>query len=271
MARALAHHLRDVHGVERGDRVAIAMRNYPEWVVGLLGDRVARCRGGRHERVVDESRDGVRPRRLAPQGADRRRRAPRAGDPDLAGAARRPRRCTSSPCAPIAWCRTIRTRSRRAGPTWCTSDGAPATLPDADIDPDDDACIFYTSGTTGFPKGAQLTHRGSVHNVMNLLFMGHGRDHRRSAGAGGRGWRRRRGVELRAAPARVHGADPAVPRHRLQLPAPPGHVAGRHDRAHAQVGSGPGPRADRARARHELLGCADDEPRAAVASRLEHP
>ena len=32
--RALAHHLRDVHGVGRGDRVALAMRNYPEWVVG---------------------------------------------------------------------------------------------------------------------------------------------------------------------------------------------------------------------------------------------
>jgi long-chain acyl-CoA synthetase len=51
-------------------------------------------------------------------------------------------------------------------------DDAPATLPAADIDPDDDACIFYTSGTTGFPKGAQLTHRGSVHNLMNLMFMG---------------------------------------------------------------------------------------------------
>jgi acyl-CoA synthetase (AMP-forming)/AMP-acid ligase II len=48
---------------------------------------------------------------------------------------------------------------------------APAALPDAMIDPDDDATIFYTSGTTGFPKGAQLTHRGSVHNVMNVAFM----------------------------------------------------------------------------------------------------
>jgi long-chain acyl-CoA synthetase len=48
---------------------------------------------------------------------------------------------------------------------------APAGLPTAEIDPDDDATIFYTSGTTGFPKGAQLTHRGSVHNVMNLAFM----------------------------------------------------------------------------------------------------
>ena len=31
--RSLAHLLRDVHGVGTGDRVAIAMRNYPEWVV----------------------------------------------------------------------------------------------------------------------------------------------------------------------------------------------------------------------------------------------
>ncbi len=32
IVRSLAHHLRDVHGVGSGDRVAIAMRNYPEWV-----------------------------------------------------------------------------------------------------------------------------------------------------------------------------------------------------------------------------------------------
>ena len=43
-------------------------------------------------------------------------------------------------------------------------------LPDVRVDPDGDACIFYTSGTTGFPKGAQLTQRGCVHNIMNLAF-----------------------------------------------------------------------------------------------------
>src|SRR5215813_8286140 len=46
------------------------------------------------------------------------------------------------------------------------------TLPDVAIDPDADACIFYTSGTTGFPKGAQLTHRGCLANLMNLMFAG---------------------------------------------------------------------------------------------------
>ncbi len=48
---------------------------------------------------------------------------------------------------------------------------APEALPETEIDPDDDATIFYTSGTTGFPKGARLTHRGSVHNVLNIVFM----------------------------------------------------------------------------------------------------
>ena len=48
----------------------------------------------------------------------------------------------------------------------------PGDLPEVAIDPDDDATIFYTSGTTGFPKGAQLTHRGSVNNIYNIMTMG---------------------------------------------------------------------------------------------------
>ncbi len=45
-------------------------------------------------------------------------------------------------------------------------------LPHVDIHPDSDATIFYTSGTTGYPKGAQLTHRGCVSNLFSLMFAG---------------------------------------------------------------------------------------------------
>jgi acyl-CoA synthetase (AMP-forming)/AMP-acid ligase II len=51
-----------------------------------------------------------------------------------------------------------------------------ATLPAVNIDPEDDATIFYTAGTTSKPKGAVATHRNSVVSVMSLGFANECRD-----------------------------------------------------------------------------------------------
>lgn len=45
-------------------------------------------------------------------------------------------------------------------------------LPDVDIAADDPATLFYTSGTTGRPKGALGTHRSSVSNVLATAYAG---------------------------------------------------------------------------------------------------
>jgi long-chain acyl-CoA synthetase len=43
-------------------------------------------------------------------------------------------------------------------------------FPDAAIAEDDDAVIFYTSGTTGKPKGAISTHRSMLANLQNTMY-----------------------------------------------------------------------------------------------------
>ena len=164
--RALAHHLVDVHGVGPGDRVALAMRNYPEWVFGYwaIVSIGAACVGMNAWWTTDEMEYGL---------ADSAPKVLIADSERLERVVPILSKLREKHAMHVIAVRTEGELPEGADHWDDVIDPAtaPAGLPAADIDPDDDACIFYTSGTTGFPKGAQLTHRGSVHNLLNLAFM----------------------------------------------------------------------------------------------------
>ena len=164
--RSLARLLSEVHGVGHGDRVALAMRNYPEWVVGYwatisLGAAVVGMNAWWTTAEMQYGLADSQPKVLIADDERVARVLPildelRATSPMHLIAVRSDR---SLPSESSRWNDVVDPAT------------APDGLPDATIDPDDDSCIFYTSGTTGFPKGAQLTHRGSVHNIMHLVYM----------------------------------------------------------------------------------------------------
>ena len=145
-------------GVEPGDRVAIAMRNYPEWMLAYwacVSTGVA-CVGMNAWWVGPEIVYGIEDSDPKVVIADSERLASMMDVKDQLGE------------------RTfvgVRVEDLPPGVVpWDEITVGEATLPDIGVDPDADACIFYTSGTTGRPKGAQLTHRGCVANVMSLAF-----------------------------------------------------------------------------------------------------
>ncbi|MEP7114220.1 MAG: class I adenylate-forming enzyme family protein [Ilumatobacteraceae bacterium] len=164
--RSLAHYLHDSCGVGRGDRVAIAMRNYPEWVIAYwatvsIGAAVVGMNAWWTSAEMEFGLADSRPKVLVADDERLERVLPvldglRSDVPLHLVAVRTDR---ALPTDSARWTDVVH------------PDAAPDALPEADIDPDDDACIFYTSGTTGFPKGAQLTHRGSIHNILNIAYM----------------------------------------------------------------------------------------------------
>ncbi|HWF00346.1 MAG TPA: class I adenylate-forming enzyme family protein [Caulobacteraceae bacterium] len=145
-------------GVKSGDRVAIAMRNYPEWLLVYwacvcTGIAVVGMNAWWVGEEIDYAVDDSRPKVIF---CDAERLAQIRARPAI----RTPLVAVRAPDVP-------------AGVTdFADVLAATAQLPDVEIDPDADACIFYTSGTTGFPKGAQLTHRGCVSNLFSMMFSG---------------------------------------------------------------------------------------------------
>ncbi|HEX5380293.1 MAG TPA: class I adenylate-forming enzyme family protein [Phenylobacterium sp.] len=147
-------------GVKPGDRVAIAMRNYPEWMLiywacACIGVAVV---GMNAWWTTAEMAYGLGDSKPKVVFADDERIARMAEQPGMIG---------------DAILVATRTDPLPKGATpWSAVVAHGGALPDVQIDPDADMCIFYTSGTTGAPKGAQLTHRSCINNLMNMMFAG---------------------------------------------------------------------------------------------------
>jgi len=172
-AAGFAWVLADRYGVRAGDRVTIAMRNYPEWVVAFwaaaaLGAVIVPLNAWwtGPELAYGVADSGTK---VAVVDADRLARlAPHLDEVRASGLEHvvvvRPedsRDPIAVPAGVDRWADVMEPARTTGEPQ----------LPPADIAPDDNATIFYTSGTTGKPKGALGTQRNICTNLMSLAFI----------------------------------------------------------------------------------------------------
>jgi long-chain acyl-CoA synthetase len=153
-ADAIGALLVDHFGVQKGDRVSIGMRNFPEWIMSYIAiisvGAVAVSLNAWW--TADEMTYGLADSGTTVLIADQERAERAEGAFDTLGI------------------RTLVVRATGKLPPGAERiedvlvEGAP--MPAADIDLDDDATILYTSGTTGNPKGAVSTHRAVLSAIM---------------------------------------------------------------------------------------------------------
>lgn len=162
-ATRIAAMLQHRYGISKGDRVTIAMRNYPEWITSFMGAIMVGA-------IVvpmnawwktDELAYGLKDSgsRIAIVDEERLRRIADIADLKI----------------PLVAVRTSKSVADGFGAD--TLDAALAESPETPwylppIYPEDDATIMYTSGSTGAPKGAVSTHRGIVAGTLNYLVQG---------------------------------------------------------------------------------------------------
>jgi acyl-CoA synthetase (AMP-forming)/AMP-acid ligase II len=157
----LAHALRDDLGVVQGDRVGIAMRNYPEFVfvfgaLQLIGAVAvpfnAWLKGPELTDLLAEARPVV-------LFADQERVA-LLRDQDLASTGVRTTvgvRCTDLGEGVVDYPRLFSGRPARTDAPVCT------------VGPDDASTILFTSGTTGRPKAVTHSHQNHTASLLNKL------------------------------------------------------------------------------------------------------
>ncbi|MEO3870240.1 class I adenylate-forming enzyme family protein [Nonomuraea sp. B12E4] len=154
-AATLANRLVEDYGVRKGDRVAVAMRNYPDWVVSFSAALAAGAIAVPLNAWWTEAElayavrdsgakvliaDGERAARLAPTGV------------------------------PLIVTRGEVPAGARHYDEVMGEVTADVRLPEVELSPEDPATIFYTSGTTGHPKGALGSHRNLGQSPMTVSY-----------------------------------------------------------------------------------------------------
>ena len=151
---ALASLLVNTYGVKKGDRIAVAMRNFPEWVMSFAAIiSVGAINVSMNSWWTEDEMDFA----LEDSGA-------------TVLICDQPRFDIGAASCVKKNIRVLVVRAEKPLPTGVDKweDVLPLgdAHPGADISPDDDATILYTSGTTGRPKGAVSTHRAIISSIM---------------------------------------------------------------------------------------------------------
>lgn len=144
------------YGVGKGDRVAISMRNYPEWILAFMAatsiGAIAVAMNALWQ--PDEMEYGLRDCGAKVLFADQER-------------LERLARCAPDLDVPVIAVRPASPPTRGEDLKALLAGVTTVSMPPADIAPDDDAIIFYTSGSTGHPKGVISSHRNIISALLS--------------------------------------------------------------------------------------------------------
>ena len=152
-ASSLAAELIEKYGISPGDRVAIGMRNYPEWPIAFtaitsIGGIVVALNAWWESDELEYglNHTGTKVAIVDQERLDRIIGNDRLNEMHLISVRSEPEE-RAQPIEPLL--------SRKVD------------MPEVELGPDDDAVILFTSGSTGHPKGSVSTHRNILASLLS--------------------------------------------------------------------------------------------------------